>query len=57
MNERQLEREEEQLEQDLAGGVISMTQFNKCMRDVQREHLESTEYAAMEAYKLAMEGW
>ena len=54
---RQLEREEDQLEQDLAAGLISQSEFNREMREIQRDYRESAHEAAGEAYRDELERW
>lgn len=47
---RQLEREEEHLEEQLANGEITISEFNKEMRELQRDYHAAAEAAAQEAY-------
>ena len=55
----QYEREEEQLERDLIEGRISQAQYNKDLRDMQRDYREEmlglAEEAAERAYNDAMD--
>ena len=53
----QIEREEDQLERDLADGMITAQEFNKQMRDLQREYRYAAEEAAQIAYDNEMENW
>ena len=53
----QLEREEDALEQDLAEGRISQSEFNKEMRELQMDYRASAEESAMDAYQNELERW
>ena len=57
----QYEREEEQLERDLREGKISQAQYNKELRDMQRDYRDEmrglAEDAAERAYNDTMGGW
>jgi len=57
MNTRQMEKEEDSLEADLANGFISMAQFNNEMKELQRVYREAAEESAQEAYFREMEKW
>ena len=48
--DRQFERAEEQLSEDLANGVYTLGEFNERMRDLGREYGEAVEEEAQEAY-------
>ena len=49
----QYEREEEQLERDLADGLISLAEFNKQVRDMQRDMRDEARSCAEEAAERA----
>jgi len=51
----QLDREEQQLEDDLSSGAITQAEFNKEMRDLRRHYRESLQEAAQEAYDRVIE--
>ena len=48
------EREEEQLENELANGEISNKEFNAAIRDMRREQEENAQQSAREAYDREM---
>ena len=52
-----IEREEEILEEELARGDISLDEFNKEMRELQRSYRAAAEEAAERAYDDEMERW
>ena len=57
----QYEREEEQLERDLNDGRISLVEYNKQLRDMQRDYRDEmrgmAEDAAERAYDDVMDRW
>jgi len=53
----QMEREEMALEQDLAEGRISQTDYNKEMRELQRDYRDAAEESAMGAYRDELDRW
>lgn len=57
----QYEREEEQLERDLREGLISQADYNKQVRDMQRDYRDEmrglAEDAAEQAYNGTMGAW
>ena len=57
----QYEREEEQLERDLREGLISQAEYNKQLRDMQRDYRDEmrglAEHAAERAYNDTMGEW
>lgn len=57
----QYEREEEQLERDLREGLISQAEYNKQLRDMQRDYRDEmrglAEDAAERAYNDTMGDW
>lgn len=57
----QYEREEEQLERDLHEGRITQAEYNKQLRDMQRDYRDEmrgmAEEAAERAYNDTMERW
>lgn len=54
---RQMEREEEQLDNDLASGAITQKQYNDEMREMQRAYRAEAEEASMDAYRNEMDRW
>jgi hypothetical protein len=48
--DRQFDRAEEQLSEDLANGVYTLAEFNERMRDLGREYRDAVEEEAQEAY-------
>lgn len=50
MTDRQFERAEEQLSEDLANGVYTLAEFNERMRDLGREYQEAVIEEAEAAY-------
>lgn len=55
--ERQMEREEQRLCDLLNRGYITQAEFNKQMRDLQREYRAMAQDAAQEAYDREMDNW
>lgn len=55
MNE--YDREEEHLAEQLNCGEISMEEYNKQMRELQRDYRAAAEDSAREAYDNEMGGW
>lgn len=53
----QWEREEEQLERDLADGLISQKEYQQQLRELQRDYRGAAEEAADRAYRDEMERW
>lgn len=53
----QYELEEQQLEDDLNNGDISVGEYNSQMRDMQRSYREEAREAAEEAYDNEMSQW
>lgn len=53
----QLEREERQIEDDFAHGLISQAEYNAAMHDLQREYRAAAEEAAQQAYERELENW
>lgn len=51
------ERAVEQVEQDLADGVISNAEYHKSMRDINDESRQEAEDAAAAAYDDVIGGW
>ncbi len=52
-----LEREEEHLEEQLAQGEITVAEYNKEMREIQRDYQNAAREAAEDAYYREMENW
>lgn len=53
----QFDREEQQLENDYAAGLISREEHNRQMRDLQRDCRAAAEESAREAYEREMDRW
>lgn len=53
----QFEREEDFLEQQLNNGEITLTEFNREMRELQRDYRAAAEEAAEQAYRDEMGRW
>jgi len=53
----QFEREEQFLEDQLANGEITNSEFNEEMRELQRDYTMAAEEAAQGAYNREMENW
>lgn len=53
----QLEREEQYLEEMLNSGEITLAEFNKEMRELQREYWAAAEETAWNAYENEMGRW
>ncbi len=51
------EKEEQYLEEQLANGEITNAEFNKEMRELQRDYRAAAEEAAQEAYDNEMGCW
>ena len=54
---RQMEREEEILEAQLADCSITLAEFNRAMNDLARDYLEAAHEAAEQAYQRELESW
>jgi len=54
---RQMEREEEALDRDLAEGRISQKEYNREMRELQRDYAGAAEEAAQDAYRAELDRW
>ena len=54
---KQFEREEQQLEDNLAAGLISHAEFSREMRALQRDYAEAAREAASDAYDREMGNW
>ena len=53
----QYDREEDQLISDLNSGLISVAEFNKQMRELQRDYRADAEEAAERAYNEELGRW
>lgn len=53
----QYDREEEQLERDLADGRITQAEFNKQIRELHQAYREDARASAEQAYDNEMERW
>ena len=51
----QIDREEQQLEDDLSNGLITQSEFNKEIRDLHRYHRDQLREEAQEAYDRVIE--
>jgi hypothetical protein len=54
---RQFEREEEQLEQDLADGLITQKEYNAALRDMRDHLIEEANQAADDAFHQYLGRW
>lgn len=55
--DRQFERAERQLEEELASGEIDLAEFNWEMRELERDYRDAAEDAAEQAYSDEMGRW
>lgn len=55
--ESQLEREENHLVEQFNSGQISQEEYNKQMRELQRDYRAAAQEAAQDAYDREMERW
>lgn len=55
--DRAFDRAVEQLEQELADGLISQEDFRKELRELQRDHHGAAEEAARAAYEAELHRW
>lgn len=55
--ESQMEREEEDLQDDLDSGRISVKEYNEAMRDLQRSYQAAAEESAQDAYDSELARW
>ena len=55
--ERAMNREEDELAADLAEGRITITEYNRAMRDIQREAREDMREAQRDEHDRNMGGW
>jgi len=53
----QFEREEDYLVEQVNSGLISREEFNKQMRELQRDYRAAAQEAAQDAYDREMERW
>ena len=53
----QLEREEENLEQQLEGGEITQQEYNRELQELYRDYRNAAEEAAQNAYDDEIERW
>lgn len=53
----QFDREELELENDLAAGRITQAQYNMAMRDLQQDYRESARESAQQAYDDELDRW
>ena len=51
------EREEQALEDALANGEISLAEFNREIRELQRDYRAAAQESAEQAYREEMERW
>jgi hypothetical protein len=52
-----IEREEDALSEQLANGDISPTEYNREMRELQRDYRDAAEESARNAYEQERERW
>lgn len=57
MNNRQFEREEEQLEEDLQQGLITPQEFQKQQKEMYRAYAADAREAAEDAYWRELDEW
>lgn len=55
--DRQLEREEQALEDDLAEGRISRAEFNRQLRDLHADYRAAAQESAWGAYERELDCW
>jgi hypothetical protein len=53
----QWDREEQQLENDYAAGLITREEYNRAMRELTRDYRWAAESSAQEAYEREMDRW
>lgn len=53
----QFDREEEALCNDYNEGRISLSEYNRAVRDLQRDYRESAEDSARDAYERELNSW
>ena len=51
------EREQDQLDRDLADGLISLAEYNSQSREIARDYRESAMESAREAYERELGNW
>lgn len=56
-NQTQYDREEDQLDRDLAAGLITPAQHREQMRELQRDYRGAAEEAAQNAYERELGNW
>jgi hypothetical protein len=56
-NHSQYDREEEQLDNDLAAGLITPQQHREQMRELQRDYRAAAEESAQDAYDRELGNW
>jgi len=57
MSNRQMEREEEELERQLAAGEITQAEFRREINELHRDYRAAAHEAAARAYENEMERW
>jgi hypothetical protein len=57
MNDNQYDREEAQLEDDLAAGRITTAEYNKQMRELQADYRAACDEACQDAYDRERSNW
>ncbi len=55
--ERAIDREEDELRRELDEGVITLAQYNKALRELQRDYRAAAEEAGRDAYEREVEKW
>ena len=51
------DREEQEIGEQCGNGEISIGEYNKAMRDLQRDYLEEAREAAQRAYSSELDRW
>ncbi len=55
--ERQMEKEEQYLEDELESGSISLNEYNDAMRELERDYRGAAEESAQRAYDDELRNW
>ncbi len=53
----QFDREEEQIERDLADGLIDSAEYNRSMRELRAAYRTACDEACMDAFERERENW
>ncbi len=57
MSQKQYDREEQQLEDELASGRITQAEYNKEMREMQSAYRQECDEACQDAYERERSNW